>query len=37
VRTWVTVILVSAALPLVYSLVLYKRLEKSGELGGEAA
>jgi len=37
VWTWITVILVSAALPLVYSLVLYKRLEKSGELGGETA
>jgi len=35
--TWVAVIVASAALPLVYSLVLYKRLEKSGELGGEAA
>ena len=36
VWTWIAVILAAAALPLVYSLVLYKRLEKSGELGGEA-
>jgi len=34
---WIAVIVASAAIPLVYSLVLYKRLEKSGELGGEAA
>jgi immunity protein, SdpI family len=33
---WIAVLVASAAIPLVYSLVLYKRLEKSGELG-EAA
>ena len=34
---WIAVAVASALLPLVYSLVLYKRLEKSGELGGETA
>ena len=33
---WMTVVFAAAGLPLVYSLVLYKRLEKTGELG-EAA
>jgi uncharacterized membrane protein len=34
---WIAAVLAAAAIPLVYSLVLYKRLEKAGELGSEAA
>jgi immunity protein, SdpI family len=34
---WVAVIVAGSVVPLAYSLVLYKRLEKAGELGGEAA
>ena len=34
---WGAVIVASAAIPLVYSLLLYKRLERDGQLGGESA